>query len=552
MPNIPNPAQLREMTLPELERLAEELRSFILEATQEKKGHLESSLSVTELTIALHYVFNTPRDVLIWDVGHQAYVHKVLTDRSERFHTNRKLGGLSGFPSRTESAYDAFGTGHSSTSISAIIGMAIENVRTKNPAQHIAVIGDGAITGGMAYEALNYLGSTRLNVLVVLNDNRNAIDANVGALHENESYQAFFEALNLNYLGEVDGHDLKHLIPALENATMVTGPKVLRVRTECTSIDAPSKYKAELPFHEVFGQAVSELLSKDERITVISPAMLAGAGLTAAHETYPGRVIDVGIAEQHAATMAAGIAAAGGKPILHLYSTFAQRAYDQIIHDIALQNLPVTICIDRAGLVGNDGPTHHGAFDLAFLSAIPNLTITAPRNGIELRNALYTSLSQDGPFVIRYPRDTEARFDAQGRFEAIPFGKAEVLKEGGKLCIMSTGTMSRRAVEVASILEEQGVQVSILHHLFIKPLDTGALRSASRHAHWLVLEDSSRGGLGSALSTWLHNERINEVRLTQVHLPDVFIEHGSVEELHEKYQMDSASVAEKCIELLHH
>lgn len=552
MSKFPSISELRSLSIPELEELADQLRTEIPKLTNEKKGHMESSLSVTELTIALHYSLNTPEDALIWDVGHQAYVHKVLTNRSDEFATNRQLGGISGFPRMAESEFDAFGTGHSSTSISAISGMAMENRRKGLPNRHVAVIGDGALTGGMAYEALNFLGSTQLNVLIILNDNRKAIDANVGALHEMESYPEFFKSLNIQYLGEVDGHDLKFLLPTLKNALSYDRPRVLRVRTESTSLEVEPSFKADLPFHEVFGQAVKELLGKKEDITVITPAMLSGAGLKASKELYPARVIDVGIAEQHAATFAAGIAASGGRPILHLYSTFAQRAYDQIIHDIALQNLPVTICIDRAGLVGADGPTHHGAFDLAFLSAIPNLTITSPRNGIELRNALHTALQHDGPFVVRYPRDTEARFDAEGKFDTLEIGKAISLKEGAKLCIMSTGTMSRRALEVAEKLADEGVNVGVMHHLFVTPLDHAALSTASKYTHWLVLEDSSRGGLTSLLSTWLHEHRVDEVRLSSIHLPHEFIEHGSVEELHQKHHMDSHSVLEKCKELLHH
>lgn len=552
MPNIPSISELRLLSIPELEELAVHLRAEIPKLTKEKKGHMESSLSVTELTLALHYSLNTPEDALIWDVGHQAYVHKVITNRAEEFASNRKLGGLSGFPRMSESEFDAFGTGHSSTSISAISGMAMENKRKGKYNRHVAVIGDGALTGGMAYEALNFLGSTQLNVLIILNDNRKAIDANVGALHEMETYPEFFKSLNIQYLGEVDGHDLKYLLPTLKNALSYDRPRVLRVRTESTSLSVEPSFKADLPFHEVFGQAVKELLRKDEKITVVSPAMLSGAGLNDSKELYPARVIDVGIAEQHAATFSAGIAAAGGRPILHLYSTFAQRAYDQIIHDIALQNLPVTICIDRAGLVGADGPTHHGSFDLAFLSAIPNLIITSPRNGIELRNALFTGLQHKGPFVVRYPRDTEARFDAQGKFDTLELGKAAVLKEGAKLCIMSTGTMSRRALEVAEKLAEEGINIGVMHHLFVTPIDTAALSKASRYTHWLVLEDSSRGGLTSILSTWLHENRVDEVNLSSIHLPHEFVEHGSVEDLHQKHHMDSKSVLEKCVELLHH
>lgn len=548
---IPSLTELRKMTITELERVATQLRAFVQEATSVKKGHIESSLTVTELTVALHAVFNTPEDVLIWDVGHQAYVHKVLTDRASEFHTNRQLGGISGFPNRSESEFDAFGTGHSSTSISAITGFATMHQLQNVDAKHIAVIGDGALTGGMAFEALNYLGTTGLDVLIILNDNRKAIDPNVGALHDQDHYQMFFESLNIRYLGEVDGHSIHDLSEALRTAKALSSPRVLHVRTRSEVIPTETTYSASQPFQDVFGEAVEELLAQHPELTVISPAMLAGAGLKHAQNTYPDRVFDVGIAEQHAATMAAGIAAAGGTPLLHLYSTFAQRAFDQIIHDIALQNLKVVLCIDRAGLVGNDGATHHGAFDLSALRAIPNLTITSPRNGIELRNALYTGIRGDGPFVIRYPRDEEVRFDAKGHFEALDIGSSEFLATGDSLCIMSTGTMSRRALEVASILKEKGYNIGVLHHLFVKPLDHKALKKAAEsYTHWLSLEDGSVGGLGSALSEWLHEANHSEIEFSSCRLPDEFIEHGSVDELHSSLQMDTSSLVKRCMAIL--
>lgn len=531
------------MTISDLEKVASHLKEFIPSATKVKKGHLESSLSVTELTVALHHVFATPEDVLIWDVGHQAYAHKVLTDRADRFHTNRQHGGLSGFPSRSESAYDAFGTGHSSTSISAITGMAIENHRRGLSVSHVAVIGDGALTGGMAFEALNFLGTTGLDVLIILNDNQKAIDPNVGALAEGDNYELLFQAFNIRYMGKANGHDLDDLVTQLRYAKSASGPRVLHVDTLAEFLPSETKYSADMPFQDVFGEAIEELLEKDDRISVISPAMLSGAGLGHLAQKYRTRILDVGIAEQHATTMAAGIAAAGGVPILHLYSTFAQRAYDQIIHDIALQNLHVVICLDRAGLVGNDGPTHHGAFDLAFLRPIPNLTITAPRNGIELRNALYTAIKHNGPMVIRYPRDTEARFDAKGEFNEMEYGKANWINKGKRVCIMSTGTMSRRAETVAKTLNEEGHDIGVLHHLFIKPLDDEALKTAvSQYNTWVTLEDSSLGGLTDALIDWLASSGNRSVNLHPIHLPDRFVEHGSVEELHAGLEMDTESV----------
>ncbi len=552
MIRIPKLEELRGYSVSQLDTVASNLRTFLREAPNHKKGHLESSLAVTELTTALHYVLNTPDDVLIWDVGHQAYVHKVLTGRADEFHTNRKFGGLSGFPARAESEFDAFGTGHSSTSISAITGMALEDQRQGKSNAHVAVIGDGALTGGMAYEALNFLGTTDLNVLIILNDNAKAIDPNVGALSELDSYQGFFESLNLGYLGEFDGHDTKGLVEKLRVSVKAKGPRILRVKTKAESLPSEPKYHSELPFQDVFGEAIEELLERDERITVISPAMISGAGLKQTKKNYPDRIVDVGIAEQHAATLAAGIAASGGKPILHLYSTFAQRAYDQIIHDIALQNLPVIICLDRAGLVGEDGPTHHGAFDLAFLRPIPNLVISAPRNGIELRDMLYTAAQSEGPVVIRYPRDTEARFDAKGQFEAIPVGQSRWVREGEKLCIMSTGTMSRRAEKVATKLEQEGHKIGVLHHLFVKPIDRAKLAEAvDNYTDWIVLEDSVVGGIGTAILEWLGDQSfITTPRIHRLHLPDTFIPHGEVETLHAQLNMDEKSVYEQCLSLL--
>lgn len=550
MSDFPSLNQLRRMTVSELQKVADELRRFVLEKTSEKRGHIQSSLTVTELTVALHHVFQTPEDVLIWDVGHQAYVHKVLTDRADQFHTNRQRGGLSGFPKREESEFDAFGTGHSSTSISAAVGMWHEAVRQGVNRKHVAVIGDGALTGGMAFEALNYLGSVGGDVLIVLNDNRQAIDPNVGALHDLDSYEMYFQSLGIRWMGHVDGTNMDDLVARLRESQAVDGPRVLHVETRVEVLPSVEpEYKAEHPFQEVFGLAVEELLERLPELTVISPAMMSGAGLAQASRKYPKRVIDVGIAEQHAATMAAGIAASGGRPLLHLYSTFAQRAYDQIIHDIALQNLPVTMALDRAGLVGEDGPTHHGAFDLAFLRAIPNLVIAAPRNGIELRNVLFTALNHNGPFVLRYPRDTESRFDAQGQFDQLTIGKAEWLHRGRRVCIMATGTMSRRADQVAQALHSEGIEAGALHHLFVSPLDEQALTDALEYHHWIVLEDGSRGGLHAAISEFAAG-RHQRPLVHSVCLPNQFVEHGSISELQRELGMDEGSVKSLVLELL--
>lgn len=539
------------MAVSELERVSQFVKEFIVDQTEEKKGHIESSLTVTDLTIALHHVFNTPDDILIWDVGHQAYAHKVITDRATEFHTNRQLGGISGFPKRDESEFDAFGTGHSSTSISAITGFAFANRLQGLAVKHVAVIGDGALTGGMAFEGLNYLGSSGLDVLIILNDNRKAIDPNIGALHDGDNYEMFFQSLGIRWMGHVDGTNMSDLVQRLREGKDAVGPRVLHVETRAEILpSAEPEYKSTHPFQEVFGNAVMEKLEADPHLVVISPAMISGSGLHEAQAKFPERVIDVAIAEQHATTMAAGIAAAGGKVLLHLYSTFAQRAYDQIIHDIALQNLPVTIALDRAGLVGNDGATHHGAFDIAFLRPIPNMVIAAPRNGIELRNAVHTGLEHNGPFVIRYPRDTEARFDPKGQFSTLKIGAASWLKEGELLCIMATGTMSRRALEVAEKLSECGYEIGVLHHLFVKPLDEEALVDASKYNRWLVLEDSSIGGLSSALSEWLSERDAFQVELSSIHLPDEFIEHGTIDELQKRLGMSVKRITKRCLELI--
>ncbi|TDI77946.1 MAG: 1-deoxy-D-xylulose-5-phosphate synthase, partial [Bacteroidetes bacterium] len=487
--NIDFPQDLRKLPKEDLPQLARELREFIIDIVAVKEGHLGASLGVTELTIALHYVFNTPEDILIWDVGHQAYGHKILTGRKSIFHTNRQLGGISGFPKITESEYDAFGTGHSSTAISAALGMAIASqLKGAAKRQHIAVVGDASIASGMAFEALNHAGVTNTNILVILNDNAIGIDPSVGALKQYltkvtldnaREKDNIFEALNFNFSGPVDGHDLSKLVSELERLKHIEGPKLLHVITkkgkglrqaeeDQVKYHAPGKFdastgdlihtkKEKLPpkFQDVFGKTIVELASTNEKIVGITPAMPTGSSLKYMMEVFPDRAFDVGIAEQHAVTLAAGLATQGMTVYCNIYSTFLQRAYDQLIHDVCLQNLPVIFCLDRAGLVGEDGATHHGIFDIAYLICIPNLIIFAPRNEVELRNILFTAqLGLEGPIAIRYPRGRGSILDWELPFQQIEIGKGLKLKDGDDIALLTIGTMATNASEAIAQVEE--------------------------------------------------------------------------------------------------
>ncbi len=482
------PKDLRQFEAEELPQIAKELRDFIINIVAAKEGHLGASLGVVELTIALHYVFNTPEDLLIWDVGHQAYGHKILTGRKDIFETNRQLNGISGFPKRSESKYDAFGVGHSSTSISAALGMAIASQLKGEDKQHIAVIGDASIASGMAFEGLNHAGVTNANLLVILNDNAIGIDPSVGALKQyltnvkkgTEKQDNIFEALNFDYSGPIDGHDLPLLLSELERLKTVKGSKFLHVITtkgkglkqaelDQVKYHAPGKFDAktgELPtksilklppkYQDVFGETIVELALKNEKIVGITPAMPTGSSLKYMMEEIPDRAFDVGIAEQHAVTLAAGMATQGMIPFCNIYSTFLQRAYDQVIHDVALQNLPVVFCLDRAGLVGEDGATHHGVFDLAYLNCIPNLVIFAPRDAIALRNIMYTvQLGIDFPLAIRYPRGRGHLLDWKKPFKSIEIGQGICLKEGNRIAVLSVGTMAKTIEDVISSLDQK-------------------------------------------------------------------------------------------------
>jgi 1-deoxy-D-xylulose-5-phosphate synthase len=576
--NISAPKDLRKLSLSQLPQLAKELREFIIDVIATKEGHLGASLGVIELTIAIHYLFNTPNDLLVWDVGHQAYGHKILTGRKDVFHTNRQLGGIAGFPSRKESEFDAFGVGHSSTSISAALGMAIaSNLKGESEKQHIAVIGDASIASGMAFEALNHAGVSKANLLIILNDNAIGIDPSVGALKEYltkvktdrklAAQNNIIKALNFDYSGPIDGHNLPKILSELERLKTVKGPKFLHVITtkgkglqkaeeDQVTYHAPGKFDkisgerikkaASLytKYQDVFGKTIVELAAQNDKIVGITPAMLSGSSLKFMFEKFPKRTFDVGIAEQHAVTLSAGMATQGLMPFCNVYSTFLQRAYDQVIHDVALQNLPVIFCLDRAGLVGEDGATHHGVFDLAYLRCIPNLIIFAPRNEIELRNILYTAqLGLKNPIAIRYPRGTGTIIDWQKSFEKIEIGKGVQLKKGNKIAILSIGTIAKNVSEALD-LSNNSSELSHFDMRFVKPLDETLLHAIFKnHEAIITVEDGTmKGGFGSAILEFAaENGHSHKIKL--VGIPDNFVAHGSVPDLQHKAGLDSKSLA---------
>ena len=549
---------LKHILVEKLPALAEQLRIRIIEVIAAHGGHLGASLGVVELTIALHYVFDTPDDILVWDVGHQCYAHKLLTGRSEAFAHIRQQGGISGFPKREESQYDAFGTGHSSTSLSAVLAMALASALEGNTQrQHIAVIGDAAIASGMAFEALNHAGTTDANMLIILNDNAMAIDPTVGALKDYFSSlrqgarETFFTDLHIKYKGTINGHDLPALIEALKAEKNECGVRLLHVVTtkgkgfakaeaeqvryhspalfdKTTGEPLPEAPTLPAKYQEVVGQTLTELARSNPKIIAITPAMSSGSGLLPLQQAFPDRVFDVGIAEQHAVTFAAGWAARGFIPYCIIYSTFLQRAYDQLIHDVALQNLPVVFCIDRAGLVGEDGATHHGVFDMAFLRPIPNLIIASPRNATELRQLLYTAqLSLPHPIAIRYPRGRCSQTNWAQPFEALPIGKGCQLKEGTKVAVLSIGTI---ADLVAEQIRQSEASEQYAHYdmRFLKPIDEALLHHVFTHYQKVVtIEEGSIGGLGSAVSEFaVANNYTTPLKI--ITLPDVFMPHGTV------------------------
>jgi 1-deoxy-D-xylulose-5-phosphate synthase len=578
--NISNPGDLRKLNHKQLPQLAKELREFIIDIVSTKEGHLGASLGVVELTIAIHYLFDTPNDLLVWDVGHQAYGHKILTDRKAVFHTNRQFGGIAGFPSRKESIYDTFGVGHSSTSISAALGMAIaSNLKGETKKQHIAVIGDASIASGMAFEALNHAGVSKANLLIILNDNAIGIDPSVGAVKayltrvKNDKRLAaqnnIIKALNFDYSGPIDGHNLPKILSELERLKSVKGPKFLHIITtkgkglqkaeeDQVTYHAPGKFdkisgerikkdKSNFTkYQDVFGKTVLELTKQNDKIVAITPAMLTGSSLKEMMTAFPDRTFDVGIAEQHAVTLAAGMATQGLIPFCAIYSTFLQRAYDQVIHDVALQNLPVIFCLDRAGLVGEDGATHHGVFDIAYLRCIPNIIIFAPRNEIELRNILYTAqLGLQHPIAIRYPRGYGNIVNWQQPYQKIEIGKGVCLKKGNKIAVLSIGTIAKNVKEAIDFLENK-TKISHYDMRFVSPLDEQLLHEIfKKHRTIITIEDGTiQGGFGSAILEFA-TEYSYPTKIKILGIPDEFIEHGSVFRLQLKLGLDAKSLAKQ-------
>lgn len=570
---VNSPKDLRTLSKEELKQLVSELRNFIIDVVSSKRGHLGASLGVVELTVALHYVFDTPNDLLVWDVGHQAYGHKILTGRKNVFHTNRSFEGISGFPKREESEYDAFGTGHSSTSLSAVLGMAIaSHLKGDSNKHHIAVIGDASIASGMAFEALNHLGTTNANVLIVLNDNDIGIDPSVGALknHFQELKKGgkalFFESLQISYYGVTDGHHLDKLIHQLNDLKSKKGVKLLHISTikgkglqkaeeNQTQYHAPGKFdkntgelivkkqkEAPLKFQDVFGNTLLELAKKNKKIVGITPAMPTGSSLKIVMDEFPERTFDVGISEQHAVTLSAGMATQGLMPYCTIYSTFLQRAYDQIIHDVALQKLPVIFCIDRAGLVGEDGATHHGAFDISYLRCIPNMVIFAPIDEIEFRNMLYTAQTGiEFPLAIRYPRGKGFIKKWQQPFENIEIGTSVCISEGTKVAVLTVGTIGQKMIK----LQKEFPKKKVAHYnmRFVKPLDEDRLHCVFKKFRTIItIEDGAiEGGFGSAINDFAcKNEYHNTIK--NLGIPDVFIEQGKKEVLLQSIHLSKTAI----------
>ncbi len=613
------PSDLKKLTEQQLPQLCEELRQFIVDVVSTKGGHFGASLGVVELTVALHYVFNTPYDQLVWDVGHQAYGHKILTGRKDNFHTNRQYKGVSGFPKRSESEYDTFGVGHSSTSISGALGMALASMHKEQyDKQHIAVIGDGSMTAGMAFEGLNHAGIENSNLLIILNDNCMSIDPAVGALKEyltdiatSHTYNKakdevwnllgkvskfgpnaqaiaskvenivksallkqsnYFESLNLRYFGPVDGHDVVHMSKVLNDLKDIPGPKILHCLTKkgkgylpaeegsATKWHAPGLFdkntgkivknvstKPQAPkYQDVFGKTIVQLAEKNDKIMGITPAMLTGSSLTHMMKEMPHRTFDVGIAEQHAVTFSAGLATQGLIPFCNIYSTFMQRAYDQVIHDVAIQNLNVVFCLDRGGLVGADGATHHGAYDLAYFRCIPNMIVSAPMNEQELRNLMYTAqLKEHGPFSIRYPRGKGVMIDWEQPFEELTIGEGRQIAEGNELAILTIGHPGNFATKAREQMEQKGYSVAQYDMRFVKPLDEKLLHQIfKKHNKVITVEDGCvQGGFGSAILEFMadHNYHAQVKRLG---VPDSFIQHGTQDELWRECNYDVQAIQE--------
>ena len=621
---INSPVDLRRLKRSQLPQLASELRQYIIDIVSEKGGHFGASLGVVELTIALHYIFNTPDDQLVWDVGHQAYGHKILTGRKLQFPTNRIYKGLSGFPKRTESVYDTFGVGHSSTSISAALGMSLaSNHKKDTEKQHIAVIGDGAMTAGLAFEALNHAGAENTNLLVILNDNCMSIDPAVGALKEyltdistsktynkvrNKAWKIlgkiskfgpnaqkiaqkieagvkatvlgesnYFESLNFRYFGPIDGHNTEHLTQILKDLKDIPGPKILHCITEkgkgysfaeegnATKWHAPGLFdkntgkaiptkKNQSPpkYQDVFGDTIVELAKKNKDIIGVTPAMLSGSSLSRMMDEMPERTFDVGIAEQHAVTLSAGMATQGMIPFCNIYSTFIQRAYDQVIHDVAIQNLSVIFCLDRGGLVGADGATHHGVFDFAFLRCIPNMIVSAPMNEHDLRDLMYTAQNKKhGPFSIRYPRGKGTQITWKNKFKELKIGKGEKIKDGDEIAVLSIGHPGNFVIEAEEILQKKGINIGHYNMIFLKPLDEKLLHKVFKKYNKIItIEDGClKGGFGSSILEFMSDNNYNK-QVVRLGIPDNFIHHGTQEELWVECGIDKNTIVKKVLEVM--
>ena len=616
---INSPADVKKLSDEQLKQLAAEIRQLLIKVISHTGGHLAPNLGVVELTLALHKVFTTPQDKLVFDVGHQAYIHKIITGRREQFPTLRQYGGLSGFPKRCESEHDAFGTGHSSTSISAALGMAAARDLQGEDYNVVAIIGDGSMTGGMAFEALNNAGTLHKKMVVVLNDNEMSISKNVGAMSDylyhlrtGETYNkikndiegwlknmefgtdvlkairrlkgsvkylmvptSIFEELGFTYLGPVDGHDIHGLIEVLQAAKKIDGPVMVHVLTKKgkgykPAEESPNKFHGTGPFEiatgkkitnpaapisytEVFGKTITELADSDKKIVGLTAAMPDGTGLNIFAQAHPDRFFDVGIAEQHAVTAAAGMAAAGMKPVTAIYSTFMQRAYDSILHDICMQKLHVTMCLDRAGLVGDDGYTHHGVFDYAYLRSIPNMTIMAPKDENELRHMLKTALSFNGPISVRYPRGSGVGVDITEPMHELPIGKAEVLREGTELCFWAIGSMVQSAEQAADKLKEQGIDAGVVNMRFAKPLDKELLiEHAKRYGKIITLEEGVlAGGVGSEVLEILDDAGLlQQCAVLRLGIPDEFVTHGDKKLLFRDLGLDTDAIVQKAAEFV--
>lgn len=610
------PADLHQLSEEQLPEVCAELRQYIIDVLSENPGHLGASLGTVELTVALHYVFNAPYDRIVWDVGHQAYGHKILTGRREAFHTLRKFGGISGFPNPAESEYDAFIAGHASNSISAAMGMAVASALKHEDRHVIAVIGDGAMTGGLAFEGLNNASVNPNNLLIILNDNNMAIDHSVGGLSQylvdittsqaynkmrydvyrglkkinliddsrrdnilrfNNSLKALltqqhnlFEGFSIRYFGPVDGHDVGYLVKLLNDIKDMQGPKLLHIKTKkgkgfkpaeesATEWHAPGRFNKETGeriivhklnepqlYQDVFGHTLVELAEKDERIVGITPAMPTGCSMTYLMKEFPDRAFDVGIAEGHAVTFSAGLAKEGMIPFCNVYSSFMQRAYDMVIHDVALQKLHLILCLDRAGLVGEDGATHHGVFDLAYLRPIPNLVISSPLNEWDLRNLMYTGyMIPDGPFVIRYPRGKGEKSDWRNEMQILPIGKGRKLREGNDIAVLTIGPIGNEAIKAINQVEPDGISVAHYDMIYLKPLDEALLHEVGRKFKRIITIENGviAGGLGSAVLEFMADHGYAP-QVKRIGVPDQFIEHGSIPELYKLCGMDADSIAE--------